>query len=362
MIRYFIKNNLKLMLRNKWLMGAIIVLAISLIAILSSAFQELMKSYESVDEFRAGYRLETEMMQDSIEIIKDAGKETGILFEEYPEGDVKALIENNDLAGFVEIGQDSYTVYKSEDYTVEGMTLEYFMEQAMKEAGNQVLQQMVPVIKEEEVTLAVEKLDFMPAIDAKDYYGIIYIVYFSWCGIVCATGLLASERKNRIELKYQVSAIYGLKLYFGKWISIVIVNVIEIGAAAFISIGLFDIHWGNPGMSVLLIALTIMGSTAFGLLLYELSQNLAIAISVMFVSVFAMGFVGGSYDIYMFSPLSDTIKNASPIYHVNRALVEYSCMGQSTYANSSILYMIVITFVCFLLAMMVGRIRKRGRA
>ncbi len=39
--------------------------------------------------------------------------------------------------------------------------------------------------------MPIEQLDYMPAVDSMDYYGIIYIVYFSWCGIICATGVWA---------------------------------------------------------------------------------------------------------------------------------------------------------------------------
>ena len=361
MIRYMIKNNLKLMLRNKWVIGAIALSPILVIAILSSAFQGLMKSYEGVDEFHAGYRVETDMMQDSMEQIKEAGEEAGIIFEEYPEGDVKTLMGNNNLAGFVEMGEETYTVYVSADYAVEGMTLTYFMNQVMEEGCNQALHQMLPTMQQEEIELPIEQLDYMPAINSTDYYGIVYIVYFCWCGIASAIGVLASEKKNGIDRKYQVSAISNVKLYLGKWIPIVFVNMIEMGIAIAVSVVLLDIHWGNPWMSTVLMGLTIMGSVAFGLMLYYISRNLVVTIIVLFISVFVMGFFGGCFETYMFSTVSDAIKNASPIYHVNRALVEYSCMGQSTYTNSSVLYMLIIIGICSAITIIVDGIRKRGR-
>lgn len=362
MIRYLIKNNLKLMLRSKWIIGVMILGPILVIAILSSAFQELMKSYEGVEEFKAGYRVEAEVMQDSIEQIKGAGLEAGITFEEYPEGDVKALIENNDLAGFVEIGEETYTVYESADYIVEGITLEYFMNQVMKQGANLVLQQMIPTMQEEEIELPVQELDYMPAINSKDYYGMVYVVYFIWCGIVCAANVLSSEKKNGIDKKYQVSSISNFKLYLGKWIPVVLAIVIETGITVLATILLLDIHWGNPWMSAVLIVLTAMASAAFGLMIYYLCHNLAVTIVVMFTVVWFMGFFSGSFETYMFSSWPDAVKNAFPIYHVNRALVEYSCMGQSTYTNSSILYMLAITVACSAIAVVADRIRKGGRA
>lgn len=362
MIRYLIKNNLKLMLRSKWIIGTMILGPVLVIAVLSSAFQELMKSYEDVDEFQAGYRLETDFVQHDKEQIRNAGKEAGIIFHEYPEGDVKELMENNDLAGFVEIGKETYTVYESADYTVEGITLEYFMNRVMTEGKNLALQQAVPAVWGDEPKLPVEQLEYMPAVSAKDYYGIAQIVYFIWVGIICVAGLLTSEKKNGINRKYQVSPVSNLMLYIGKWISVVIALMIGIGCAILISVLLLDIHWGNPLLSAALILLAAMASAAFGLMIYHLCENIAVTIIVLFTVVWVMGFFGGSFETYMFSSCPDALKNAFPIYHINRALVEYSCMGKSTYTESSVLYMLAIILVCSAIAVAADKIRKRGRA
>ena len=101
------------------LLGPVLV-----IAVLSSAFSELMKSYESVDDFKVGYRMEGEsMISEYIESMKEAGLEAGIIFNEYKEGNPEELMANNDLAGFVEFMQEEYILYQSVDFEVVGMTL-----------------------------------------------------------------------------------------------------------------------------------------------------------------------------------------------------------------------------------------------
>ena len=83
MIRYLIKNNFKLMFRNTWSIVLLIVGPILVIAAVSSAFTELMKSYEGVDEFTVGYQLEQDSFAEPyMEMIFDAGKENGITFQE----------------------------------------------------------------------------------------------------------------------------------------------------------------------------------------------------------------------------------------------------------------------------------------
>lgn len=363
MIRYLIKNNFKLMFRNKWNIPVMILGPVLVIAILSSAFEDLMKSYEGVEEFRAGYRIEEgSIFGDNIEEIKDAGEEAGITFLEYPEGEPQEMMEHNDLAGFVEFGTDEYTVYESADFEVEGITLEYFVNRVMEEGVNQALQSMTQNEKEDAISLPVETLDYMLAIDSKDYYGIIYIVYFSWMGIICAASILNNEKRYGIGNKFRVAAVSGWKLYFGKLLPDVLVVFAGMGIAAGITSLLYGIHWGNIFLSASLMLLTIMASSAFGLMLYYIFNNLIITIILLFTSVWFMGFFGGSFETYMYSNWSDTVKNLSPIYHTNRALVEISCMGHSSYTGSCIIYMLAITVICSVIAIGVDGLRKRGRA
>lgn len=334
------------------LLGPVLV-----IAVLSSAFSELMKSYEGVEEFAAGYRQQGLQMGDGqTEQLKRAGKEAGILFYEYPEGDIQEIVEKNGLAGFVELTGDEYVVYTSADYETEGIVLRYFMNKLMRAAGIAMLQ------TQERITLPEEELSYMPAIDARDYYGIIYIVYFCWCGIICATGVLSDEKKYGIGRRLAVSGMSEWKAYLGRYIPVILTTAAGMAAATGITILLYDIHWGRPLLSAFIVFVMILAGTALGMMLYNISDSLVITIIVQFTLVWIMGFLGGSFETYMFSSLPETLKNLSPIYHINRALVELSCMGESSYTAGAIWYSLVITVICSAVALLAGHIRKRGRA
>lgn len=359
MIRYLIKNNLKLMFRNTWSVLVMVLGPILIIAILSSAFSELMKSYEGVDEFAVGYRMqgtaEDNAMLDSMKL---AGEEAGILFYEYPAGEVTDIMEKNELAGFVEFSEDNYVVYKSADYEIEGITLEYFMNKVINMGVDVSLQ----IQEQDDIVLPVEELEFMPAVNARDYYGIIYIVYFCWCGIICATGVLSNEKKYGIVRRFQVSNLSETQNYFGKFIPIILTVAAGMAAATGITVLLYDIHWGNPVLSVLIVFMMILAGNSLGMMLYNLSDNLVITVIMVFTIVWFMGFFGGSFETYMFSSTPDLLKQLSPIYHGNRALVELSCMGKSDYVASAVWYSLAITMVCSAIAILAGSIRKRGRA
>ncbi len=359
MIRYLIKNNFKLMFRNTWSVVVMILGPILVIAVLSSAFSELMKSYEGVDEFAVGYRMQETTEDDvMIESAKLAGEEAGILFYEYPEGEIEDVMEKNELAGFVEFTEDTYVVYTSADYEVEGITLEYFMNRMMNEGVNVFLQ----VQEKSAIALPVEELDFMPAINSRDYYGIAYIVYFCWCGMICATGVLSNEKKYGIVRRFWVSNISELQNYLGKFIPIILTVTAGMAIATGITILLYDIHWGDPVMSIFIVFMMILAGTALGMMLYNISDSLVITIIIQFTVVWFLGFFGGSFETYMFSSTSDTLKHLSPIYHGNRALIELSCMGKSNYAASAVWYSLAVTVVCSVIAILAGVLRKRGRA
>lgn len=359
MIRYLIKNNFKLMFRNTWSVVVMLLGPVLVIAVLSSAFSELMKSYKGVGEFVVGYRMQ-EAAEDNvmIESAKLAGEKSGIIFNEYPEGEIKDVMEKNGLAGFVEFSEEEYVVYTSDDYEVEGITLEYFMNKVMDEGVDAFLQ----VQEKDEIVLPVEELEFMPAVNSRDYYGIVYIIYFCWCGMICATGVLSNEKKYGIVRRFQVSDISEMQNYLGKFIPITLTVAVGMAIATGITILLYDIHWGNPILSMLIVFMMILAGTALGMMLYNISDSLVITIIVQFTIVWFMGFFGGSFETYMFSSTSDILKHLSPIYHGNRALVELSCMGESNYVASAVWFSLVITVICSAIAILACSIRKRGRA
>lgn len=357
MIRYLIKNNIKLMFRNTWSIATMLIAPILVIAVLSSAFSELMKSYEGVDDFSVGYRIKESDLFMYMKMIKEAGKDTGITFQEYPQGEVREIIANNDLAGFVEFSGGTYVVYQTEDHVTEGKTLEYFLHKVITQEINSSLG-----VKKAGKALSVETLEFMPAVNATDYYGIVYIVYFCWCGLICATGVLTNEKKYKIAHKYQVSNVSDAQLYIAKLVPVVLTVSVGMGAVTIITVLMYDIHWGNPIISALILFVMILAASAFGMMLYNISNHLAITIIALFTIVWFMGFFGGSFETYMFSSMPDLLKLLSPLYHCNRALVELSCMGHSDYVASAIIYSLIIAIVSSGIAILASYMRRRGRA
>ena len=108
MIRYVIKNNIKLMGRSPINIFLYIVMPLILIAVLSSSFDDLMKKYEGDENLKAGYRIEgTDTSKEAVEALADIAKDNGVDLTEYATGEIKDIVSDEELNGFVVFDGDS---------------------------------------------------------------------------------------------------------------------------------------------------------------------------------------------------------------------------------------------------------------
>jgi ABC-2 type transport system permease protein len=161
--------------------------------------------------------------------------------------------------------------------------------------------------------------------------------------------VVTSERKGSILKKMRVSQMSKLKFYIGKFIPCTLAIFFEVSAAWVLSVLLLDIHWGRIGDSILIVFLTSMAAAAFGIILFQLFNNAAISIVAAFIVVWVAGFFGGVFESYMYLFLPQWLMKASPIYYINRTLVEFSTKGYSNYEGSCIAVLAVVIIVCGLI-------------
>ena len=353
---YLIKNNIKLMCRSWFNILLFIIMPVVLVFCLSSAFDSLMKKYEETD-ITAGYRVEGDAVtEDMIEAMCEVAEDNDITLIEYPSGDPEKLIRDNELSGFIIFNDDTYTIYEDKDNKELGKALEYFVNAFYENATAAAMGVEVDPAK-----VTVEHPDFTPAIDSKDYYGIVEIIYFGWCAIVAGAGIFLNEKKYKIRKRFRVADVSPFQEYLGKFIPIAIVASLGTIIAAVLTVSLLGVHWGNIPLSVAIVVASVLAATAFELMIYNITDNLIATIIISFALVWIMGFFGGSFETYMFSSHPMTLKNISPIYHINRALTEISCMGHSDYMSSAFGYSGLIIVVSSFVAVIAGTIRKKGK-
>ena len=375
MILYAIKNNFKLMMRSATNTLLFIVSPIILIALLSSAFGDLMEKYESKDDIKAGYRVDadesdmnTRLLAEQLEVVS---KDNGLILTQYGDIDPEIIIQQEDLAGFIVFEKGgTYTIYENGDQKYEAKALEYIVSSvderiaqmiinAPEGAGALKMDESSPEAKVPEVKLNIDHPEYMEPISAIDYYGIIEVVYFGWCAIICGTGIFTAEKKYSIGKKLRVSGLSELKLYLAKFLPILLVVSVSSLITTGITILIFGVHWGSPAVSALIVVLSAAAATAFGLMFYSIFRNVVVTIIGVFAAVWVAGFWGGSFETYMFSITPQFLKNISPLYHINRALTELSCMGHSDYVKNAVIICLGITIVCSVISVLAGGIRRR---
>ncbi len=354
MIRYLIKNNFKIMFRSPVNILLYMLCPVLMGAILISAFSSLLASYEAPEAFDVGYRVEAKSSYGAAaEALEQMGKESDVTFILYESGDPEELMKSHGLSAFVEFTEEGYKIYESKDAKTEGAKLEYMISAVFNRGQSGDVS---------DISVPVETREVAPAVNSTDYYGIVFVIYFGWCAIVCAAGLFSQEKKHRILERLQVSNLSPLQTYLGRVIPLITVVVTGIGVAVILSAVLLGVHWGNVALSALLILLSVVAASTFEMMIYEITRSMIATIILSFTIVWIMGYIGGTFETYLFSAWPEKVKLISPLYHTNRALVELSSMGKSDYVVSCIIYMIAITLVSSMIAVLAGTIRRKDRA
>ncbi|MCR5629292.1 MAG: ABC transporter permease [Eubacterium sp.] len=364
MIRYLIKNNFKLMGRNIVNILLFIFAPIAVMAILISAFSGLMDKYKSVDKFKIGYSIEEgSIFESRIDSINSILSKQGIDCVKIDTDNPKECIDNNGFGGYVEYKKDIYKIHLSDDKKVEGKTFEYIISAYVENMGLAMFSNISDdKVQDMDFEFTESHPDHMPEISSTDYYGIIWIIYFSWCAILCLTGIYNSEKKHDLLKKYRVSNLSELQIYLSRFIPSVVIICLCLVISMVLSMFALGVHWGEIPLSLLIVICSSLAALAFGIMVQAIFDSMVVTIIVVFGCVWFMGFYGGTFEAFMFQNIPNNLNLLSPLYHANRAAVELSTMGHSDYVVSAICYTLFITFVCSVVAVFAGIIRKRGRA
>lgn len=352
MLLTIIKNNFKLMLRNKMVLLMMIVAPILVIAALASAFHGLLSNSYTTENFTIGYYFEENspfaQMEDAFLKVM---KEQNIATEKYSSNEMEYAVTKGRVDIFLYCSEDSCEIGAGDTDSIQAKICEYTMQQFIKEYQLSIanMERVMTGGQElKKVSILSKALPYTRTAEAKDYYGIIEIIYFMWCGLIFLTAVVQSERRNHIQKRFVISPASGITLYLGKFIPCELISVASLTISALAATLLFDIRWGNIPGTIAILFLVSLAATAFGIVLLYLVKNLSVSVILLFGIVWIAGFIGGSFETYMYSTNTEAVKRLSPLYYANRTIVEYSTMGHSDYTGGCILYMLGILLVCLI--------------
>lgn len=350
------KNNLKLIVRKPAWLVIIVLGALLVVASLSSVFRTLLDHSEETGTFQVGYRMEEDSRYAPSESLLEEGfKANGVTLKKYENADPEELIQNGGEDVFITFLDDSYKIYADEKKEIQSKVVAYVLyridaEFAMAAAGGT-----------DRVSIKAEALTGIKTSEAENYYGIIEIVYFTSINSVLLCLIFWTERKNRIGIRFASGSAGAAARYFGKLLACVIVSFLLLVVLESVLVtGMFDVTIGRPALSFFILFLHTAAFAAFGMLFFLLFDNMAVAIGGMFMVDWFMGLLGGSFETYMYSAIPENLKRLSPIYFVDRSLVELSLNGKSDYVAPCIRYLCVMTAVCIGLGIFITSKKKEA--
>ena len=317
-----VKNYLKLLFRAKAMMVIIVVGMLVVVAALVSAFHTLLDKAEGSENFSVGYEMTEDSRYKLIESgIVNALNMQGIDVKKYEDEDPEELIGDGDVDVMVVFEDEDYRIVGDKAEGVNVRTVQYMLYNADRMMSG----------KTGSVKLESEPLEYTEVADAENYYGIIEIVYFLTVGSTVLTLIFMNERKNNIGMRFKAAG-NGTVAYVGKLAASTVFSwLIQVFLATGLVVLIFDVKIGKPVISMGLLMLATVAFTSLGLMFYTLIDNVAGAIGVQYALLWFAGYLGGSFETYMYSPFPETIKRMSPSYYVNRSLVELSVSGSSDY-------------------------------
>lgn len=368
------KNNLKIMLRDKIASLFLIAFPVILIAVLSGAFSKLLNKNYTMQPFTVGYSIQHgSNIERSLPVFIKGFKENKITLSEMNKTDGLNKVKNKSIEAYIELSDGKYTIYKNDGSSVNTTIFENSIASVMyyydgnKTLVNYLSQKGIPVNTAVEktanthnyVSLRTIKADPVP--NSTVYYGIVEIVFIIWFGMIIVSAIANNERRYGVTRRIELSNASSLTLFLGKLIPSVIEISIQIGIAVFLSIMLMNVNWGtSPLLSAGIILLEITATSAIGVFISIIIKNQALAGVIIFLSTFFFGFIGGSFQTYMYNYLTEDIYRLSPLYFINRTLVEFSVKGYSNYTTSCILLLLVISVLFTLLGTLAIRIRREA--
>lgn len=343
-----IKNNLKLLLRCKAIVLIVIIMVV-ITGLLSSVFEDMMNTDFEIKKCNTAISFSQNCRYEGAKnIIENVLGENDIIAVFYENANANKLISDKVADVVVEITDDECKVYSDEDFKNESTFVKMIIYSIMSNTS---------VMQTGNYTNQYE-IDINPMPDSKLYYTIAYTVYLIWCAMIVLGIIIASERKNKIGLKYKSTPVSSFEIYLSRFIPTSIVVTMLIGISVAICTPLYSISWQSPLMSSLIILLGCIASSAVGTVIFSFIKNVIASIAVIFSIVMYWGFFGGAFASYIISSYADGLRDTSPIYFMIRSLVELNTIGQSDYTSTAVLVLCAIITVCIPLGMIAVKVGK----
>ena len=316
------KNYLKLIFRAKSVLIITVIGALVVMAALTNVFHTLLDQAETNEDFTIGYEMDEDSRYILVEeYLIEGFEEAGMTVIEYTDADPDALIRDEKIDVFIDFEGDSYSIKGRSNDEIDARIVQY------------VLYNVDHMINGDtgKIEISSGKIEARKQADADTYYTIVQTVYFSSLCSAFLCLVYISERKQNIGIRFRSSTAGGARIYLAKLFSCTLTSWLVMALiTGGLAIFLFDLKLGSPLM-----------------------------IGSLFMVLWIAGYVGGTFETYMLSSVPDSVQELSPLYYVNRTLVELSVNGQSDYLGRCLMVLSIMSTASIALGMFVTS-RKKG--
>lgn len=352
------KNYIKMIFRKPVWLAIIVLGAVLVVAALSGAFHTLLDDSEEAGEFKLGYRMSSDSKYSFMEqMITEGFKERNVYSVKYESEGISPenVIENGEVDVFADFSGDDYHIYSSGKKEVQARVVAYALFRI--DSGIEAMMSG----KQPAETPVTGELPTEKTSSAVNYYGIIEIVYFVSVNGILLCFIFWTEQRNKIRSRLRLGASGPAVRYFGKLFACVVASFLfQVVLETLLITAMYDVTIGKPLLSALILFAETVAFASFGMIFFLLFDNMAISIGLLFMVDWFMGLFGGSFETYMYSSIPENLKRLSPIYYVNRSLVELSVNGESDFAMPCILFMSAMTAVCVALGLLISAKKKEA--
>ncbi len=350
------------------------IFPILLITILSNALSLDLQSNFVLEPFEVGYSIEKgSKIESFFEVFKGKVQEMPIVFVAMTKEVGLDALENKKIACYVTLDDEKYTLYKNEGLDINTIIVETALDEGLylydginellspaysKFLSSAAIEAMEGSIELPNELILTSKLNADPIPSARDYYGIVQIVFIIWFGIASCLTLAISERKNDIVHRIALSKANATTLFFGRFIPTACCLCFQVGIALTVSTLLLKVNWGSsPLLSFSILLLEVLAISAFGTTISFIIKNVSLVNIGTYVASFIFGFTGGSFQTYIYNPAGDNLAKYSPLYYINRTLVELSINGSSTYFNKTVILLMSVIGLSLIIGIIYSKVR-----
>jgi ABC-2 type transport system permease protein len=305
-------------------------------------------------------------------VFKDQIKEIPVTFIEMTKDEALSALEDKKITCYVELNDQKYTLYKNQGLDINTIIVETTLDaglylydgikelQSLTPDGSLVSDSTQPSKDTTEFLdefINISKLDADPIPEAQDYYGIVQLVYIIWFGIASCITFADTERKSGVVYRIALSKANASILFLGRFIPTVFSLCFQVGIALITSTILLKINWGPyPLLSFGILLLEIIAISAFGTTISFIIKNVSLINIGTYVASFIFGMLGGCFQTYMYN-VDESLAKWSPLYYINRTLVELSTKGYSAYLNKSIILLMSVIGLSLIIGVIYSRVR-----